>query len=508
MDIRSEIVARRRERIRTEGPALGCDVPASRTVPLSSFPSPPGIICEVKRKSPSRGEISEEVDISELVRRYVSGGARSVSVLTEEDHFHGSLDDLVTLKRANPDVSFLRKDFLLNIDDVETSYLAGADAVLLIASILDIETLERLYGKALALGMTPLVEVHDKSDVDSIRSLRPVCVGCNARNLESFAVDPLSPLSLSDAIDWPCTKVFESGIWHREDAALVGASRFDAMLVGESVVRDPSIVPTLISAMKGAGMRNAGTRDKRGDFWSEIAMRLLRNASREQGAPRRPLVKICGLTRTEDVFAVNELGVDIAGFVFADSPRRADPDFVAGLADLSDLEGIIKVGVVVACGAGDDTGTDPRLPREVVELLTTGALDAIQFHGDEKPEDCFDLAFPYYKALRIRRIDDLDRAKTYRSPRVLLDAFSNVARGGTGTNIDDRIVESAAARGGLWLAGGIAPDNIRAIVERHGPELVDASSGLEAEPGIKDHALLRKFMCETEAAAGISGGNA
>ncbi len=477
MNLRETIVARRKARIDREGASLGLKVPAVRRVPVVSFPASPGLICEVKRRSPSRGDIDRTIDIVEHIRRYVNGGARSVSVLTEEDYFHGSLADLVVAKARFPEVSFLRKDFLINEEDIEVSYRAGADAVLLIASILDESTLVRLIDRSVALGMTPLVEVHTQAEIEALRVYRPPCVGCNARDLASFEIDLLTPLSLKEHIDWPCATIFESGVWRAEDATLAASGGFDAVLVGEAVVRSPDIVPSLIDGFEtGEAVRTATTRG--GGFWRRIASRASRRGD-------KPLVKICGLTRPEDIRAAAELGADILGFVFADSPRRASAEVVAS----TKADGPLRVAVVVA-------GNGLRLPREVEELVAAGHLDAVQFHGDELPDECHEMAFPYYKALRLRRSADLDRAGEYHAPRTLLDAFSPRARGGTGARIEATLVASARTRGPLWLAGGLAPDNVREVVEAYRPELIDASSRLEAGAGRKDHTLLKRFFDE------------
>jgi len=474
MNIRATIVERRAARLRAEGAELGHRVPRARQVPLVPFPAPPGIICEVKRRSPSRGGIAEDVDIASHVTRYAEGGAGSVSILTEEDYFHGSLADLIDAKKRFPTISFLRKDFLLSRADLEVSFRAGADAVLLIASILDRPLLEELHDSALSLGMTPLVEIHDAADLEKVRPLRPVCVGCNARDLETFRVDLLVPVALREWIDWECTTVFESGIWGEEHAAVAASGMFDAILVGESVIRDPTTVPRLI----------AGFGRTRRRFWPVIA-RLI-DQSRRSAAPGsapRPLIKICGLTRESDVLLSEELGADALGFIMCDSPRRTTAEFVASLPQGRAL----RVAVVVA---GDGRSID----ADVARLLEDGKIDAIQLHGDERPDECYELAFPYFKALRIRGVEDLERAGEYGSPRVLLDSFSSKARGGTGRQIDSALVEAAAERGPLWLAGGVGPDNVSEIVSRYGPELVDASSGLESSPGQKNHASLRSYF--------------
>ena len=197
---------------------------------------------------------------------------------------------------------------------------------------------------------------------------------------------------------------------------------------------------------------------------------------------------MCGLTRREDAERAVELGADLLGFILAPSPRRAEPDTIAGLGALPAL----KVGVVV-----NEAGV-------AMELVQEGSLDAVQLHGDEPPERCHELAFPYYKALQIGSTADLDAEQRYRCPRVLLDAFSARVRGGTGRRVDRAIL---AARSGrqpaprpLWLAGSVGPDNVAAIIHDHAPELVDSSSQLEATPGRKDPAKLHEFFRQVDAA--------
>ena len=208
----------------------------------------------------------------------------------------------------------------------------------------------------------------------------------------------------------------------------------------------------------------------------------------------RPLVKVCGITNRADAETAVALGADLLGFILAPSPRRARPEAIRELADLP----VVKVGVVV-----NDVA-------EALQLLRDGCLDALQLHGDEAPDECYRIAFPYYKALRVGVPADLDAELAYRCPRVLLDAFSPAARGGTGQRVADDLLARRAAREGarpLWLAGGIGPDNVAAVIRDHAPELIDASSRLEAEPGRKDHDKLRAFFRQVHGsgAAGAAG---
>ena len=479
-----QIVAGRRRRVAAEGPELGEAVPARRTQPLVPLLRAAGgdpdrlLVCEIKRASPSRGTIAAGLDAVEQAGHYAAAGVRAVSVLTEPDHFGGSLADLMAVKAACPQLSVLRKDFLLDERDLEISYRAGADAVLLLASCLGVAELRALEARARQLGMTALVEVHDADDLAKARAVRPALTGINSRDLTTFEVDATLPARLRPAVDWPTTLLFESGIHTGEDAAFACAAGFDGVLVGEAVVRRPELVAELRRVLDGA--------PKRVLFWERL-FRALHDRG-ERGDRGRPLVKVCGLTRRDDAERAVELGADLLGFILAPSPRRAEPEMIAQLGELPAL----KVGTVV------------NEPGVAMELVQEGSLDAVQLHGDEPPERCYELAFPYYKALQIGSTADLDAEQRYRCPRVLLDAFSARVRGGTGRRVDRAILAARSARQPaprpLWLAGGVGPDNVAAIIHDHAPELVDSSSQLEAAPGRKDPAKLREFFRQVDAA--------
>jgi indole-3-glycerol phosphate synthase/phosphoribosylanthranilate isomerase len=125
-------------------------------------------------------------------------------------------------------------------------------------------------------------------------------------------------------------------------------------------------------------------------------------------------------------------------------------------------------------------------------LVQSGALDAIQFHGSEFPEEYS--RWPGYKAVRIKSEADAEATASIAGPAVLIDAFSSTAYGGTGMRIAPALVASVASRRSLWLAGGITPDNVRDVIAEFHPELIDLSSGVEEVPGKKDHAALAKLF--------------
>ena len=469
--ILEKIAETRRRRIQLEGHSLGVKVPAKRRVPLLPFGREPFIICEIKRSSPSRGGINPALDPLRQAGLYADAGVLSVSVLTEEDHFSGSLQDLMAVKEAYPQISVLRKEFILDDEDLEISFRAGADAVLLIAALLDAETFVRLYTKTCALGMEALVEVHSAEDIAKVRPLCPRLTGINSRDLRSFRTDLLLPLQVADMIDWDTRLIFESGIRRGEDIRIARESGFSGVLIGETAVRHPELLEELVAAASSQGYSG---------FWRSLAR------SRAEH-PSRPLVKICGITNREDALLADSLGADLLGFVFADSPRRANAELVRSLGKTSAL----KIAVVV-CASGKNG--QKRLPEDGEQLLREGLLDAVQFHGEEEPGECADLAFPYYKAVRVGSERDLEAAAQYRSPRVLIDSRVKDVQGGSGVRIHNELVRSAAEAGPLWIAGGINCDNVVEIVSSFGPELIDLSSGLEDEAGKKDPEKLKRLF--------------
>lgn len=514
MSVLDRIVAQRRRRIETQGHALGASLPAARTLPHVAFGADPFLVCEVKRRSPSRGEIAPDLDALAQARLYAARGVRSISVLTEEDNFGGSLDDLAAIKTALPHVAVLRKDFLLDEEDVEVSWRAGADAVLLLASVLDAGALAAMHRKARDLGMQALVEVHDEADVEKCRSFAPELTGINSRDLATFSVDLLHPLTLKPRIDWRTRLLFESGVRGPEDVMLALSAGFEGVLVGETAVRSPDSVSGLLSAF--------GHRP--GDFWARLCARV---------RPGRPLVKICGITRAADAERASALGADALGFVFAKSKRRVEPALLRELADLD----VLKVAVVVT-GESDKSasrytadfaeyrgaGSPARLDPELKELLDAGLLHAVQFHGEEQPDECAALAFPYYKAVRVRGPAELAAMAGYRCPRVLADAWSPHAAGGTGQQIPRELIRELAGLAGglagqaqnpaghaggprkgmpLWLAGGLGPETVGEVIRELSPELIDASSGLEESPGCKDRTKLENYFREIDRNAHI-----
>lgn len=196
------------------------------------------VIAEVKRRSPSVGAIREDVDPASQGSRYDAGGAAGISVLTERDHFGGSIADLRAV-RAAVDVPVLRKDFVVDERQLRGARAAGADAVLLIAAVLDDDgRLAELVEVAHGLDLEVLLEVHDEHDLERALASRADVIGINNRDLRSFVVDlavseRLAPLAAHD----PRPVVAESGVRGIADASRMRDAGVDALLVGEALMR-------------------------------------------------------------------------------------------------------------------------------------------------------------------------------------------------------------------------------------------------------------------------------
>jgi indole-3-glycerol phosphate synthase len=195
-----------------------------------------GIVAEVKRRSPSRGAIRPELDPAGHARSYERGGASAVSVLTEEPHFGGSIDDLRTVADAVT-VPVLRKDFIINDAQILEARAAGASAVLLIARILSPIQLDELARWVRYWDMTPLIEVHDMQELDAALAADPEVLGVNARDLDTLAMNPEKAREIMRRVPAGVTLVAESGVENRQDVERLAEAGADFILVGTAVVR-------------------------------------------------------------------------------------------------------------------------------------------------------------------------------------------------------------------------------------------------------------------------------
>lgn len=210
------------------------------TVPfrLSDALRSPGIniIAEIKRASPSKGIIKDDADAGATARAYKRAGARAISVLTEEDFFKGSMDDLRVV-RAAVDLPVLQKDFIFDDFQIYEAAAAGADAILLIVAMLDDETLGKLYRVTQdRLGMDALVEVHDLAELERTRKIGPRLIGVNNRNLKTFDVSLDASHRLIESAPDGAVMVSESGLKGREDILELKKLGFHGFLIGETLI--------------------------------------------------------------------------------------------------------------------------------------------------------------------------------------------------------------------------------------------------------------------------------
>jgi indole-3-glycerol phosphate synthase len=229
-----------RRRVRPFGELESMVEDAPRCLPFAEALSRPGtsVIAEHKRRSPSAGTIREGASVTDIVRAYERGGAAALSILTEQDHFGGSLDDLAEARRVS-DIPILRKDFTIDPYQIYEARAYGADAVLLVVGSLELRGLGMLLGIARELEMDAIVEVHDEEELETALDIDADVIGINNRDLEDFSVDLQVTFELLADVPAGKTVVSESGIHTRQDVEELEGVGVDAVLVGEALMRAP-----------------------------------------------------------------------------------------------------------------------------------------------------------------------------------------------------------------------------------------------------------------------------
>ncbi|HKR56684.1 MAG TPA: indole-3-glycerol phosphate synthase TrpC [Gemmatimonadales bacterium] len=247
-----EVTRTRVAALRASSPDLArraAAAPAPRPFLASPLGAAIGVIAEIKRRSPSQGAIRPDLDPVAHARAYARGGAMAISVLTDEAHFGGSLNDLSQVAAAVA-VPVLRKDFIIDENQILEARAAGASAVLLIVRVLTPDRLEALAAAAAGQGLGTLVEVHTAAELDAALAVRPTAVGVNARDLGTFTVDLPGAERVVARVPADIPVVAESGIEGRGDVERLAAAGADFVLVGTSLARrnDPE---TAVRALTG-----------------------------------------------------------------------------------------------------------------------------------------------------------------------------------------------------------------------------------------------------------------
>jgi indole-3-glycerol phosphate synthase / phosphoribosylanthranilate isomerase len=366
-----------------------------------------GAIAEVKRRSPSAGDLRPDAEPAVLARSFEGAGAAAVSILVDE-RFGGTWDDL-RAARAAASLPLLAKGFFSTPEHLADAREAGADAALLLLRDLDDLSIAKLMAAAAELELDVLVEAHDQGELRRAEALGADVIGVNARDLSTFEIDRRAQLELVARSPRGRVVIAESGVQHRAHAAAAELAGANAILVGSTLMRAPDPAVKLADLL------------------------------------RRPFVKICGLTRQDDVAAAADAGADLAGFVLAESPRRAE-------GPLPVPDSMLSVGVFV--GESEDVGTD--LVQLYPEENGHRARDGVLLRSGAEVAKVLDLPW-------------LDEDEAH-------------------------LERAAGVEGRVLLAGGLAPENVRGAIEAVNPWAVDASRSTEASPGIKDHARVRAFV--------------
>jgi tryptophan synthase beta subunit len=467
-NVLEEIAARRRQDL----PALF----AAREADLARAPAPrsivdrlaaPGLhlIAEVKRRSPSAGQLAApDDDIVARARAYDAGGAAAISVLCEPHWFDGSIDDLAAIRDVVT-VPVLAKEFVVDPRQLSLLRAAGADLVLLIAALHSPGRLARLAGQALDLGLEPLVEVHDERELEAALATPARIIGLNNRDLRTLDVDTERAARLRTLVPDDRLVIAESGVRESSTIAAWRAAGFDAALVGEALVRadDPRAAA---EAFVAAG------RDPE-DLVNEA------NAA---------FVKICGITDEAGALAAVRAGAQALGLnLVPGTPRELSIDEAARLAArIRSATGVSRTPFVVAV-------TVDRSVDELRSIARRLQPDAIQLNGSEPVSNALSVGVPIWKALHLP-VDDPERpdivargaielARVWLAAgaqRILLDTAGGAFPGGTGRRAATSLALAVAREIPVILAGGLSPVTVAEALRSTPAVGVDVASGVEA----------------------------
>ena len=395
-------------------------------------------ILEIKKASPSAGAIRQDADVAAIARNY-AGVADALSVLTDGNRFGGSLDD-IRAARAHFDGPILAKDFFLDPRQVVEARIAGADAVLVMLSLLDDHGARTMIDEARRLGMDCLVEVHDEPEMRRALALGAPLIGINNRDLRDLSID-LSTTERLARLAPDRLLVSESGICGRGDVDRL-ATQVDGFLIGSSLMR-------------------------------------ARNPAQAARALVFGRVKLCGLKRPEDVTAGAPAA--FAGFVFVPgSPRHVTAEQAAPLAGDARRRGILPVGVF--------RDAPLTVAADVATLLN---LHAVQLHGREDRNYVHALRRQLPGHCELWTAVSVAPGSLHRrgGHRLLFDNGG----GGTGRNFDWQLVRDHPRLDQALVAGGIGPANARQAAAL-GAFAIDVGSALDAAPGVKSPSKIRNLF--------------
>ncbi|HEY0310995.1 MAG TPA: bifunctional indole-3-glycerol-phosphate synthase TrpC/phosphoribosylanthranilate isomerase TrpF [Allosphingosinicella sp.] len=433
IDVAARLAGRKLDSLRAEARPTQRGLRAALALPGARF------IMEVKRVSPSQGALRSDVDPAAIARAY-RGAADAISVLTDTPYFGGSLDDLRAVREAF-DGPILAKDFVVDVRQVPEARIAGADAVLVILSVLGDDEAREVSEEARRLGMDVLVEAHDEAEVRRAVALGAAIVGINNRDLKTLKIDLAVTERLAALVPADRLVVSESGIESRADVERL-APFADAFLVGSSLMRAPD---------------------------PAVAARALAFGR----------VKVCGVATAEDAALAAEGGASFLGLIMVPGTPRA--------LTLAEAEAVANGTVLPRVGVFRN-----EKPMAVAQAAQALGLHAVQLHGEE---DAI-----YIRALRgllpggteiwaAASVGEDVPEPRLGADRTVYDSGS----GGTGRAFDWSRIAGGAVLAEALLAGGLNPGNARDAA-RVGAWALDVSSGIEAAAGRKDPEKVRAFF--------------
>jgi anthranilate synthase / indole-3-glycerol phosphate synthase / phosphoribosylanthranilate isomerase len=459
--------------------------------PQISFPArlsrtSPALMAEIKRASPSKGDIDIHANAPSQALKYATAGASVISVLTEPTWFKGGLDDMRSVRKALDALgenrpAVLRKDFIVDEYQIIEARLAGADTILLIVAMLTIDQLEGLYAYSLSLGMEPLVEVNSAEEMQIAVKLGAKVIGVNNRNLHSFHVDLETTSKLVSLVPKGTILCALSGISSRKDVEKYVSEGVGAVLVGESLMRAKD-TKAFIAELLG---------------FSPAAQ-----------TKKEVIVKICGVKTPEAGIVAAEAGADLLGMIFVPGRKRtvtveqakAIAEAVCGKSTVRSK----KYGPTNATSWFDHwlqwVKESPRKPllvgvfqdqplEEILKIQASVPLDLVQLHGIEPLHHASLIPCPVIRAFPLS-------SPLIFTPQLhaisLVDAGTTTAKGGTGEVVDWQKVKEFT--GPVMLAGGLDPENVAEALKMSGALAVDVASGVENANGDKDPEKIRKFI--------------
>jgi|SRR5579871_3888439 len=427
-----DIVAHKRKSIETSRAnieALSKNLrPSTKSLHSALSHNKSAFIFEIKPASPSKGVIRRDVDILAVADIYAPFAA-AISVLADEKYFGGSYQNVKAVSDAHS-CPVLCKDVVVSPWQIYEARFYGADAVLLMLSVLDDQTYRHCAEAATALNMDIITEVHTSQELARAHDLKAKIIGINNRNLKTLDIDPKTTERLLPLIASDCLVISESGFSHRNQLLQL-AGRVNGFLIGTSLMKSPRI---------------------------DLALRELLFGR----------VKICGLTNREDAYNAYKCGAYYGGLNFSSVSKRR--------VTLDEARALKKDVPLVFGGVFVNQSAD-----EIMSMVNELSLDFVQLHGDETESYVSELKARLPQGCELwqaKRVDKQLSSLATKADRILLDSFSPTDYGGTGKTFDWGMLKDHPLRTHIILAGGMNANNIRAASEFE-PFALDIASGVE-----------------------------